>query len=157
MLGYRSLEKNASRILLITTCDVHLTTAVILYIQPVIMNRCQLTPTVAEMCMLVKYWRYNHWSLKAGKKYCNYLCIENRQHTFSLFFLICFVRGGKTNRRELYAGPIWYQSVCVVAAVADAIRTSLGPRGMDKMVSYKLLSMHKVLLECKYWLLVVWV
>ena len=25
--------------------------------------------------------------------------------------------------------------VCVFAAVADAIRTSLGPRGMDKMVS----------------------
>ena len=29
--------------------------------------------------------------------------------------------------------------VCVVAAVADAIRTSLGPRGMDKMVSDDLL------------------
>jgi len=27
----------------------------------------------------------------------------------------------------------WY--LCLFAAVADAIRTSLGPRGMDKMVS----------------------
>merc|ERR1712100_935149 len=42
--------------------------------------------------------------------------------------------GGETKREQTGAKMVRESNICAAKAVADAVRTSLGPKGMDKMI-----------------------
>lgn len=67
--------------------------------------------------------------------YINILLIEELKFQ-SLLYMYCIYK--TTLFQHVITAPILYYKYVdlLISAVANAIRTSLGPRGMDKMVNY---------------------